>query len=328
MELSIIVPIYNVELYLRECLDTLYSLHGIEKEIILVDDGSTDSSPKIIKHYAEKYPDVTVVVSKENGGLSSARNAGIRAATGEYIAFIDSDDFIETDEFALFVKIAKESKLDVAVGNMRYYMNGKISEPLFRSDLVKKSKILRGTKFFNLLFEEQKCFREEVVDDLYRREFILENYLFFKEGILHEDSDFTPRVYLAAKRVQYLDICFYYYRQREGSIMSVVSDRSMDSLETICYGFLDKYYHTDEYGKKALSKLIPSFYKVILYRYFNSGRDYKNKLKKYRGLYRAVKAYKNLNLEELLVFISPSLANRIRRKMGKEIDCQQKTPKF
>lgn len=328
MQLSIIVPIYNVEKYLRQCLDSLYAIKGIEMEIILVDDGSTDSSYSIMQEYGEKYPKNTVIITKSNGGLSSARNTGLNAAIGEYVAFIDSDDFIENREFAMFYQVAKDNKLDIAVGNMMYYRDGKVSPPLFRSEEVKKLHILKGTAFFNLILKKPKCFREEVVDDLYRREFLMDNDLYFQEGLLHEDSDFTSRAYLKAKRVQYIDIPFYYYRQRSGSIMSVVNDKSIDSLEKICYKLADLYGDTDADGKEALSKLIPSFYKVVVYRYYNSKRDYREKLKNYRSLYLKLESYRNFVLEEFLVFISPALANYIRKLMGKEIDLNQKTPEF
>ena len=87
MELSLIVPIYNVEEFLRECLDSLYKIKGIEKEIILVNDGTKDNSMAIIREYEAKYPEITVVVDKPNGGLSSARNAGLKIAKGEYVSY-------------------------------------------------------------------------------------------------------------------------------------------------------------------------------------------------------------------------------------------------
>ena len=99
MQLSIVVPIYNVEQYLRECLDSLYKIDGIDYEVILVNDGSKDRSREIMEEFKQSYPERTVIVDKENGGLSSARNAGMRVAKGEYISFIDSDDFIDVQEY-------------------------------------------------------------------------------------------------------------------------------------------------------------------------------------------------------------------------------------
>ena len=122
MDLSIIVPIYNVEEYLAECLKSLYKISNLRYEVILVNDGSKDNSYQIMEEFKRLYPKQTVIVNKENGGLSSARNAGLKIAKGKYISFIDSDDFIDTDEFEKFVIEGIKSRVDIAVGNMRYYV--------------------------------------------------------------------------------------------------------------------------------------------------------------------------------------------------------------
>ena len=102
--ISIIVPIYNVEIYLEECLDSLYKLNIPDMEIILIDDGSTDNSYLIAQKYTLKFPEKTILIQKENGGLSSVRNLGIRKASKKYIAFIDSDDFIDEKVFEEHLK--------------------------------------------------------------------------------------------------------------------------------------------------------------------------------------------------------------------------------
>lgn len=188
MQLSIIVPIYNVEQYLRECLDSLYKIDGIDYEVILVNDGSKDRSREIMEEFKQSYPERTVIVDKENGGLSSARNAGMRVAKGEYISFIDSDDFIDVQEYKKFFFEGEMEDLDVMVGNMRYYTPEKTGAPLFRSDLVKNSGVVTGIEFFGKLFQQPKCFREEVVDDIYRRKFLIDNNIWFNEEIVHELS--------------------------------------------------------------------------------------------------------------------------------------------
>jgi CDP-glycerol glycerophosphotransferase len=329
MELSIIVPIYNVEEYLEECLNSLYSIKGVHKEIILVDDGSPDESFKIIEKFKNKFPDETVVIRKENGGLSSARNYGLKVATGKYVAFIDSDDFVDTESFTRFFAEGIVGGPDVVIGNMRYFGKNKIGDPLFRSQLVKNSNLMSGQDFFNLTFQNQKCFREEVVDDLYRREFLLENDLFFEENILHEDSLFTPLVYLRASKVKYMDIPFYYYRQREGSIMNVLSEKSMESLEKICDLLVEEYNQLDDLEiKSTLSKLILSYYKVVVYKYYNANLEYKNAHKKYRKFFLKLSGFKNKNIEETLLFFSIFIPNYLRKKMGIQITNIQKIPTF
>lgn len=329
MELSIIVPIYNVEDYLEECLESLYNIKNIELEIILVNDGSKDNSFKIMEKFKDMYPEKTVLINKENGGLSSARNAGMKAAVGEYISFIDSDDFIDVDEFERFFKEGQKDKLDVIVGNMRYYTPEKTGDPLFRSDMIKNSGILKGIDFFWELFQKPKCFREEVVDDIYRREFLLKNDIWFNENIVHEDSEFTPLVYLKAEKVRYIDRAFYFYRQRTGSIMNKVSEKSIVSLESICERFFDEYKKLDSAkGKEVLSALILSFYSVVVYKRYNGAGDWKRVHKRYKELYSTLKNSKKVEPEEFLLSFSVFIPNTLRKILGKQITNVQKIPKF
>lgn len=329
MELSIIVPIYNVEDYLEECLESLYNIKNIELEIILVNDGSKDNSFKIMEKFKDMYPEKTVLINKENGGLSSARNAGLKAAVGEYVSFIDSDDFIDVDEFERFFKEGQKDKLDVIVGNMRYYTPEKTGDPLFRSDMIKNSGILKGVDFFWELFQKPKCFREEVVDDIYRREFLLKNDIWFNENIVHEDSEFTPLVYLKAEKVRYIDRAFYFYRQRTGSIMNKVSEKSIVSLESICERFFDEYKKLGSVkGKEVLSALILSFYSVVVYKRYNGAGDWKRVHKRYKELYSALKNSKKVEPEEFLLSFSVFIPNTLRKILGKQITNVQKIPKF
>lgn len=329
MELSIIVPIYNVEDYLEECLKSLYNIKNIKLEIILVNDGSKDNSFKIMEKFKEIYPEKTVLINKENGGLSSARNAGMKAAVGEYISFIDSDDFIDVDEFEKFFKEGQKDKLDVMVGNMRYYTPEKTGDSLFRSDVVKNSGIVNGIDFFWNLFQKPKCFREEVVDDIYKREFLVKNNIWFNENIVHEDSEFTPLVYLKAEKIKYIDRAFYFYRQRTGSIMNKVSEKSIVSLESICEKFFIECKNLDsKKGKEVLSSLILSFYSVVVYKRYNGAGDWKRVHKRYKELYRELKNNKGFELEEFLLSFSVFIPNMLRKFLGKQITNVQKIPKF
>lgn len=329
MQLSIVVPIYNVEQYLRECLESLYKINKIDYEIILVNDGSKDNSREIMEEFYNLYPDKTVIVDKENGGLSSARNAGMRVAKGDYISFIDSDDFIDVDEYTKFFLEGEEEKLDVMVGNMRYYTPEKTGAPLFRSDIVKNSGIVTGIEFFWELFEQPKCFREEVVDDIYKREFLIKNNLWFNEDIVHEDSEFTPMVYIKAQRVKYIDRAFYFYRQRTGSIMNKVSEKSIVSLEKICEKFFNEYKNLDsKLGKETLAKLILSFYSVVIYKRYNGAGDWKRVHKRYKEIYKELIKVEKGNFENKLLSISVFIPNFLRRCLGKEISNVQKIPKF
>ena len=282
-----------------------------------------------MEKFKEIYPEKTVLINKENGGLSSARNAGMKAAVGEYISFIDSDDFIDVDEFEKFFKEGQKDKLDVMVGNMRYYTPEKTGDSLFRSDVVKNSGIVNGIDFFWNLFQKPKCFREEVVDDIYKREFLVKNNIWFNENIVHEDSEFTPLVYLKAEKVKYIDRAFYFYRQRTGSIMNKVSEKSIVSLESICEKFFIECKNLDSIkGKEVLSSLILSFYSVVVYKRYNGAGDWKRVHKRYKELYRELKNNKGFELEEFLLSFSVFIPNMLRKFLGKQITNVQKIPKF
>lgn len=327
--ISIIVPIYNVEMYLRECLDSLYRLNIPDMEIILIDDGSTDSSYLIAKEYAEKYLEKTILIKKENGGLSSVRNLGIKTARKKYIAFIDSDDFVDKKSFEELLKKGAEKDLDVIVGNLMYYKDGKTGSPLFRSEHIKNCGTVSGIYFFHNTFEKPKCFREEVVASFYKNSFLVKNNLFFTEGILHEDSEFTPKVYLQAEKIEYFDCPFYFYRQRSGSIMSKVTDKSNISLEKICYSLYEEYKKcTSQKGRTVLSKLIISYYKVILYRSYHKGENISETQKKYRWFFKKLSGFKNNIFEETLLYFSVGLTNKIRKAIKGEITNEQKQPEI
>ncbi len=329
MDLSIIVPIYNVEEYLAECLKSLYKISSLRYEVILVNDGSKDNSYKIMEEFKNLYPNKTIIINKENGGLSSARNAGLRAARGKYISFIDSDDFIDTDEFEKFVIEGIKLRLDIAVGNMRYYVPGRIGEPLFRAKRVKDLDVVTGIDFLWNLFQAPKCYREEVGDDIYRRNFLIKNNLFFNEEIVHEDSEFTTLAYLKAKKVKYIDKAFYFYRQREGSIMNKVSEKSMVSLEKICEKLFKECLKLEsKNGKEALSSLILSFYSTVVYKRYNGGGDYERVYKRYKEIYRELAKYAQSNVEQKLLSFSIVIPNTLRKILGKEISNVQKIPKF
>lgn len=327
--ISIIVPIYNVETYLAECLESIYKLNIPEMEVILIDDGSTDSSYEIARKYAKQHLEKTILIQKENGGLSSVRNFGINIARQKYVAFIDSDDFIDIKNFETLLEKGAEKDLDVIVGNLMYYKDGKTGAPLFRSEHIKNCGMVNGIDFFCKTFEKPKCFREEVVASFYKKDFLLKNNLFFTEGILHEDSEFTPKVLLKAEKIEYFDCPFYFYRQRSGSIMSRVTDKSNTSLEKICYSLYEDYKNCEsEKGKTVLSKLIISYYKVILYRAFHKGENLKEVHEKYKWFFKNLEGFKNHNFEETMLYFSVGLTNKIRKAVKGEITNEQKQPEI
>ena len=205
-KVSVIVPVYNVEDYLEKCLDSLVNQTLKDIEIIVVNDGSPDNSQKIIDKYVKKYPDLVKGFIKENGGLSDARNYGIKKAKGEYIALVDSDDYVAKDFLEKMYSKALNKDLDIVVcDTVHVFPNGKeitISSNLKLSDDEVKN---------YLLAPSTGCIR------LYKK------YLFdnnqFKKGILYEDLELTPGLINETKKVGFVEEGLYYYLQRDGSIM-------------------------------------------------------------------------------------------------------------
>lgn len=228
-QVSCIVPIYNVEQYLKDCVDSLLQITEITVEIILVDDGSTDSSFEIAKQYADRYSHVKVI-HQPNKGVSIARNRGLEVAKGEYISFIDSDDWIMPKDFVRLYKRAKEESADMILGNILYvYSNGYTQSPFLPLPETVREKALSGRDCFIELSRAGKMV-PMATSYLYRRAW-LEQYGCRFKPVLYEDELWSVETMCLAKRVICTDWTFYQYRQRSGSIMySRNVRRRIDSL--------------------------------------------------------------------------------------------------
>lgn len=214
-KISIIVPIYNVEKELDRCVASILRQTYQNIEILLVDDGSPDNCPAMCDAYAQTDGRV-VVIRKENGGLSSARNAGLRAATGEYVLYVDSDDYIEPDACErLAGEIAKGA--DIVSGKFREICG---TQQIYRghSNLVPGE--IYPAREFVIRSIQAREWHDPAWLYLYRRDFLLEHQLFYAEGLLHEDMEMLPRLFLADPKVIYTDYAFYNYMIRENSITS------------------------------------------------------------------------------------------------------------
>ena len=223
--ISVVVPIYKVEKYLDKCVDSLINQTYKNLEIILVDDGSPDSCPHICDEYAKKDSRIKVV-HKKNGGLSDARNAGMKIATGEYISFIDSDDYIALDFFETLLNtmIAEDSDI-VECSVVKFYEDGHFDE--YSDDLsVTNYSTVEG---LSALISENP-FRQHVWNKLYKAEMVLD--VPYAVGKLNEDEFWTYQIFGRAKKVTKLNKTMYYYFQRNSSIMGVGYNlRRLDALE-------------------------------------------------------------------------------------------------
>lgn len=214
-KISIIVPIYGVEQYLKRCVNSLISQTYKNIEIILVDDGSPDQCPIICDHYA-KIDDRVIIVHKKNGGLSDARNAGLRIATGEYIMYVDSDDYIEEDSCEKLIKNIRDG-VDVVVGACKKINTSNVT--LQQHTNLEQGKIYNAREYVLLSIEKNEWYAPACFN-LYRRTFLIDNNLYYKVGYYFEDIEMLPRLFLANPKVSYVNYPFYNYIIRENSIMT------------------------------------------------------------------------------------------------------------
>lgn len=282
-KVSVIIPIYNVEQFIEECLVSAMQQTLQDIEIICVNDGTKDNSMQIVEKYAAKDSRI-IVINKENGGLSSARNAGIRKASGEYIHFLDSDDYIAENMLETLYEQCVQYQLD----NIYFDAEAFYESP----ELEKKHKhykdYYRRPSMFGEVVTGPELFAHMENLDLYRpsaclqmpkREMILNNNLFFYEGILHEDDLFSLEAIFAAQKVKHLATPFYKRRVREDSIMTDSREFKSSYGYYVCISEFNKYLKKFHIADEELIKAIVRRY------YVTQGK--------------AAKAIKTLSLEEL-----------------------------
>lgn len=215
--ISVVVPIYNVDKFLEQCIESIINQTYKDIEIILVDDGSTDDSGKICDSY-RAIDNRIIVIHKKNEGLSSARNAGLEVAHGEYICFIDSDDYIHIRMFEIMESYIRSADI-VICGKRDIWGTGSnniISESL---NVDYQIDTMSGERAFEHFLLEDNEGYVVAWNKLYRTRTFLLNGIRYPEGKIHEDCFTTYRLFIQSDRVVYIDIPLYNYRHRDGSIM-------------------------------------------------------------------------------------------------------------
>lgn len=218
-KVSVIVPVYNVEKYLIKSLDSLVNQTLKDIEIIVVNDGSTDNSKKIIEIYKEKYQDKIKYLEKPNGGLSDARNFGIPHATGEYIAFLDSDDYVELDTYEKMYNKAKEENADMV-------------ECDFIWEYPDKRKIDNGI-IYNGKKEMLTYARVVAWNKLIKRDLLEKYKIEFPKGLRYEDVEFFYKMVPYYNKVSFVKEPLIHYIQRESSISKVQNERTKEIFEVL-----------------------------------------------------------------------------------------------
>lgn len=254
-DLSIIIPVYNVQDYIERCVRSCEN-QNIDKctyELICVNDGSWDNSLKILEKLADEYDNI-VITSQPNGGLSSARNTGMRNAHGKYYMFVDADDWIAPNCLYLIVEKLKKDNPDALVicaANI-------IGEQVVRRMSYNDETPLAGSLFLEHLKSPCAPF------SIWSSSFLKENNLVFYEGILHEDSEFTPRAYYLANTISRTNELIYYVFQNPNSITRTVNpQKSYDLVEVVCE-------HLSEFCEKTVAPEHKFIFHKMISMYLNN----------------------------------------------------------
>ena len=293
-EISIIIPIYNTQKYIEKCLRSLEKQTMKNFEIILVNDGSTDNTEKIVKRYINEHKNLNIIyIKKENGGLASARNCGVKRAKGKYISFLDSDDYLDNNLFQ----------------NLKQYMDKDVEMIKFKMQKVEETgKILEkidGPVFDICTGEEafeKLCTKDKYIDPaciyLYKREFFVENNFEYKLRY-HEDFGLTPLIIVQAKTFVSTNYYGYYYLQTEESLTrSKNTNKNAERAKDMLTHYDNMIVLIDAYSiKEETKRLVKRYYtnSVILKANTLKGKEKSNYIKEIK----LRRMYKNIQPENL-----------------------------
>ena len=306
---SIIIPVYNVEQYIEQCLESAVNQTLKEIEVIVIDDGATDSSGDIADDYAKKYDNLKVI-HKPNGGLGSARNAGLQHAKGEYIYFLDSDDYIELNAMEALYFQSKQENLDILFFSAKsFYENPELQKIISTEQYKRKSqlgKIMSGKESFLCVMRERE-YMTSVCIRFYRREFLINGNFTFKEGIIHEDEAFAFLTYVYSSRVKIISDAYFHRRVRNNSIMT--SKKICNSTKGYLYAwkqvigfYKNADWNNDE--KKVCIQFSTIYLQLIMSMYCDMNKDER---KENRAIFLDVKdevlPYRKLYGERVKLFL-------------------------
>lgn len=299
MLFSIVVPVYNVEKYIKECIDSVLSQTCINFELILVDDGSKDLSGAICDEYAAKDSRIKVI-HKENGGQSTARNAGLSVASGDYVFFMDSDDFLTYNGFFDDIYKTMDENTDIVIFRYQKYYNEQKVVPV-------------GTEFSKMNYSNSDELLYELVkhDTFYcscwtkfiKTSILKDNNIIFDESLCCEDMDWYYQVVQRAKEFKVLDKICINYRQREGSVTAVFKKKSVtDFIFTI-----DKWINVfgdleNSKRKEVLLSSLAKLYCNLLIVYSIHYKDLKNEKEKIYSLKKLLKHNLNPRTSKIYLF--------------------------
>jgi glycosyltransferase involved in cell wall biosynthesis len=308
VKLSIIIPFYNVEKYIAECLDSIYTqdIPESEYEVICVNDCSPDSSREIVLEYQKKHDNLILLEHETNKMLGATRNTGLKVASGNYVTFIDSDDYIKSNVFNKLLSIIETNNLEILHFNMlRVTDNGNESEYFY---FPVETEIISGIDY---LKNETVPYWKRLVTacgKLYKNDFLTNNGLFFPEGVYFEDNVHTLNSLLHCQRFKYITDRIYMYRLNENSIMNtnILGGKKLADkvrVEVECISLLINWYDKD-----IMKLLIPMYTyplitrkKAILYLSYPELKQFYERLKKIsKDKFRS-----NLKFKDYFLYVYP-----------------------
>lgn len=294
MKISVIVPVYNVENYLEKCLNSLVNQTLEEIEILVINDGSTDYSQKIIDEFQKKFPQKIKVFSKENGGLSDARNFGIERASGNFLAFVDSDDYISENMLQEMYDLAIKNEAELVICNLQKVdEHGNVTQKLTqipnfseKIDMEKNFSVFSDLSYFAC----NKIFKRELFDG--KR---------FQKGMHFEDIELIPQILLQCKILAKTDAFHYQYLERSNSISKSHTERGLDilkSVENVEKAFENSMYSFKKNELKGF-QILEGIYTFLAYLAFVKDDEVYDKMN--LQLKKFIKE-RDISLKEILVY--------------------------
>lgn len=245
LKVSIVIPCYNVDKYIEECLNSVLNQTYSNLEVVVIDDGSNDGTRRILEEYQNRYRNIKLLIQK-NKGMGSARNAGVRVCSGDYLLFVDADDYIQNDTIETLVNAVSGKEIEIAYYGIKSFLDDETEEKkLFEyTPLNDFYRIISGKEYVTLCINND-CYYVSIWQRFISTEFLKSINLSFRESILYEDNAYSLKLDLSANRVISLPEKMYFRRVRSNSIMtSKICEKNIESNQINiedCYGIYNNF---------------------------------------------------------------------------------------
>ncbi|MCI8293472.1 MAG: glycosyltransferase family 2 protein [Hespellia sp.] len=318
MKLSVIITTHNTEKYVAKCLDSIISQTLPDIEILIIDDVSVDSTPAIAQEYSKKYDNIHFYQLKSSCGPGGARNKALQNAHGKYVAFIDSDDWLDLNYLETMYNRAEALCADIATCGLVREYDYSVSVPIYKC-FYKQEYVFSGEMAFRIMTNEYKYeikYLPSALNKIYRRDFLINNSLFFPENIFFEDQPFSYTCTLAAKKVACIPGVLYHHFKRSGSIVQSFSYRNIDDMMTaysIIKSFLTENHIYEKFRYNYYASL-EHFYNLIIRQIFEFVLDENAKKKYLKYTFEKIKTL--IDVDEYIEYLS---AEELRRHIQPNI---------